>query len=178
VRYAAVEKALETLLTERWAALFGLTESQLLSSEAEEPHSLVLGRVALMTLSRDYFTPRVDAAVSACDRDKAFAKHLLSAWETLETRALSHLGRLNLWPVVLLLDRQDPSDELMRKNLECYRECRESPIWVTKGGDIGSWGFNVRTTSIVCSTLNAFWRHVLFIPGNRKRFEKCWPEIS
>jgi hypothetical protein len=177
-RRAQLAKSVETLLRERWAAVYGLTREALLSPEAEEPHSLVLGRVALILLSRDYFTPKVEQAIAASGRPEVFTEELFKAWQSLEGHPLSHLGRLNLWPALLLLDRLRPSTELVHANLARYRECRDSPIWVDRGAELGSWGFNVLTTSMVCSSLNAFWRHVLFFSGNRERYRALWSELQ
>lgn len=179
-RVSIPDKTAEALLRERWDALSLMTRDDFLSREVEEPHSLVLGRVALVLLSRDYFPPKIAkiAAFATQNQTDKLTTELFEAWEVLEVRGLSHLGRLNLWPVILLLDRLRPSADLVDKNIERYRECMESPIWVGRGGDAGSWGFNVRTTAVVCSALNAFWRHVLFVHGNRVRYSEIRDRVG
>lgn len=172
-------KTLGVLLRERWSALLDLTSERMLSADVEDPHSLVLGRVGLVLLSMDYFPPEIARMAKGRQGGiKRIADEMYQAWRRIERRPLSHLSRLYLWPVIQYLDRVRPSDELLRKNVDRYWECIRSPIWVRSGGDAGSWGFNVRTTAVLCSSLNSFWRNVLFFPKNRKRYRAVLLEGS
>jgi hypothetical protein len=150
---------LNRLVRQRWDHLLSADKSELLSPLAEEPHSFVFGHVALACLDLQRLHPEIRNLALGGQETKieSFSKALQAAAKDIGT--LSQLSGFFLWPLKLFLDKLgDPKAAEDAVKL-CY-SCVESPVWIMTGGDAGSWGFNVKNTQTIVTSLMAFWQYV------------------
>jgi hypothetical protein len=159
------------LLKQRWAAVLGI-DDRLLGEDAEEPHSLILGNVAITCL--DFL--RYGNQIPGFEIDGEGKLSKLSAKLAEGKKGIGILSKLSkffVWPVLLLQDRlgNAPEKDPALEAVKTCRACVRSPIWIKAGLDAGSWGFNVKNTQAVISPLVEFWRYTLEDEARRKWFE-------
>ncbi|MEA2564011.1 MAG: hypothetical protein QOH06_5515 [Acidobacteriota bacterium] len=150
---------LNRLVGQRWDHLLSADEPLLLSPLAEEPHSFVFGHVALACLDLQRLDPEIrELAVGGREtKIGTFSEALQAAAKDIGT--LSQLSGFFLWPLKLFLDSLGDSKAAEDAVKLCY-SCVESPVWITTGADAGSWGFNVKNTQTIVTSLMAFWQYV------------------
>lgn len=151
----------ERLVRQRWDHLLSADKDKdgLLSPLAEEPHSFVFGHVALACLDLQRLHPEIRAVAVGGGEAKvaSFSESLRVAADKIGT--LSQLSEFFLWPVKLLLDSLGYPKAAEKAVALCY-SCVESPVWIKTGADAGSWGFNVKNTQTIVTSLMAFWQYV------------------
>ncbi len=161
------------LARDRWIRLFDIANPDFLSEQVEEPHSYTLGQFSIVFLYLRQLPKSIqDLMVRPEDRTRLLylAKEIHKTYE--EIRPLSHLSRLYLWPAATFLDSVFKNEECEDRAVDTLHECIFSPIWIREGMDAGSWGFNIKNTQTLVTSLTAFWRHA-FAEENRSRFEKA-----
>lgn len=170
---------MEQLERQRWAQLLSVTKKNLLSEHTEEPATFTLGRVALAVLDLQKMNESVwDLVTRRSGRgQKSFVDHLEEAKKEVWKDSLAQMSRLYMLPVFLVLDKalQD-EEERARSAAEIVKHCRkgiDSRIWIRKGSDAGSWGFNVKNTQAIVTALTAFWRYA-FEEDNEARFRQAF----
>lgn len=106
-----------------------------------------------------------------------FTNTMINTLDELEGDSFALMSRVFLLPLFLLKDGSLPDGDAKTRSakvlVDLFRECHESRIWIRKEPDAGSWGFNVKNTQTIITSLMAFWRHVF---ENRDRFEKAFAE--
>ncbi len=182
---AVYRQRLLSLLRQRWAAVMNMEREWLLGEGAEEPHSIILGNVAIACLEILRNKSQIkDLNLGEAEKDLYALSDLLQAG--IEgSEPLSTLSRFFVWPVRLLQDRVDYVPAAPKKGEEnpavtavkdCGR-CIGSQIWIKEGPDTGSWGFNVKNTQAVVSSLIEFWRYAL-AKDRRQRFKELFDQVS
>lgn len=168
----------EVLLRQRWDQLFNAPPEELLSERAEEPHSFIFGHIALACLDLQCQDPGMIRLATGGDLEplKILNGHLQSL--TKEIGKLSQLSKLFLWPALVLADSLEPTEESGAKIVQNCRDCVDSSVWIRKGLDLGSWGFNVKNTQALVTSLQAFWQYVFRSEENRHRFERIFEAQS
>lgn len=201
----AVSRELPRLLRQRWGQVFEATPQDLLSPQSEEPHSFILGHVALayreLRLLREHYPelglPELESKEVEFQKAfmQAYRKHMSFGPNT----GAALLSRLYLWPASILhidllaeeleprrrsrraagkekraaRSRGEAALELARNRQEMVDlccECVASPVWIRRDRldqegppkverDAGSWGFNIKNTQTVVTSLATFWRH-------------------
>lgn len=165
------------LLRNRLEELCSATHDDLLSNLSEEPHSYVAGDVAMTLL-------QVERHLRDCSGlgfewrpllDQA-REPLRSAARELDSRNLSLISKLYLWPAKIFLhEDEETNPELTRELMEIYRSCANSPIWIRTGPGAGSWGFNMENTHRLITVLNLFWRYAF---EKRSMFEELFSDTA
>ncbi|HYG65376.1 MAG TPA: hypothetical protein VEL74_22530 [Thermoanaerobaculia bacterium] len=181
------------LLRQRWNQLLDAGETnpdELLSDLAEEPHSFIFGHVALACLDlRRYDKEIQDIACTDVEgRVRAMAVRLQGVSDRLGQ--LSRLSQFYLWPLQLLLDSEGLDPAAVKNSAEnsarsaaeyaawlCIK-CVQSPVWIKGGGDAGSWGFNVKNTQAIVTSLVEFWRYALASEEREARFEEVFSRLE
>jgi hypothetical protein len=164
------------LLAERLNDLCGQSWKAFINDRSEEPHSYVVGDVAITLLeTRRLLTICDDVTID-------WRKHMTTVREALKQctvklngRKLSLISKLYLWPAKIFLHEEaGPERELLeRELLELHSRCSKSPIWI-RGTD-GSWGYNEENTQRLVSAMNMFWRYAF---ENRDRFEGLFADAA
>lgn len=164
------------LLRQRWDALFAAKSHELLSPRAEEPQSFTLGRVALAYLDLQRLDDSVRDFIVKSKPIDSFYTEMSHAFDEVWRESLAQMSKFYLLPVRLLLDATKSEDE-KRANAALLADlcltCIDSRIWIREGSDAGSWGFNVKNTQAIVTSLVAFWRFA-FEPGNVDRFREAF----
>lgn|GEM_PF-4130158 len=172
-----------TLLEQRWSAVMKMEPDRLLGEGAEEPHSIILGNVAIACLEILRNESQIRGLrLGEMENDlRALSKSLQSG--IVKSEPLSTLSRFFVWPVRLLQDRvgyvpvaprKDEEDPAFTAVEDCLK-CIDSQIWIKDGPDTGSWGFNVKNTQAVVSSLIEFWRYA-FAKTRRENFKKLFDQ--
>ena len=167
----------EGLFRSRLLHLFSLRYGQLLSDQAEEPHSFVLGRVSLAcfdlwNMGGEVLRIRKENEAE----EEIFLQELFRACDNVVQGGVSQMSRMYLWPAMLLRDAKEEHRTAELIDL-CYR-CIRSRIWIPTGPDAGSWGFNVKNTQTIIMALVGFWRYVLGDERRRERFAAGFEELD
>jgi hypothetical protein len=164
------------LAQERWRRLVAVTARQLLGPRVEEPHSFTVGQFASSFLNTHRLTQELRSTLMPSSAGlQSIAAEIENVYSQLTHRPLSQLGLFYLWPAAMFLDSLAPGQKEEALILTCY-ECLKSPLWIKQGPDTGSWGFNVKNTSTILTTLASFWRYVFEGDEgrNRERFEEAF----
>jgi SIR2-like domain len=169
------------LAGERWERLLAVTAKKLLSDRVEEPHSFTIGQFASSFLNLKVLAPKDRAfLIPPGAKLHRLAEEVDAAYNRLTKRPLAQLSMFYLWPATMFLDNVFPSTQRETSLVRTCYECLRSPIWIKRGPDAGSWGFNVKNTSIVLTTLSLFWRYVF--EGNdgqnRERFDQVFARYT
>jgi hypothetical protein len=179
---------LDDLLAWLWELICTAPPQRLLSQQSEEPHSYVLGEIARTYLTVRRLRPLPDGSALPLDErlfdrgreNLRVAVGLLqdggppaAARSTAITTNLSQLSQFYLLPAHALLHDAAPHpsqqrEELLEQMVGAYQRCVESRIWILKGNDAGSWGYNQENTARLLLVNCAFWRHAF---ENRREFE-------
>jgi len=170
-------RRLELLLRERWQQLFAATTEELLNKRAEEPQSFILSRVALAYLDLGWLDPAIrEIAVSNEATVARFLRRFAKVYSKIWHRNLSQLSSFYLWPAMILRDQLMEDDKKAASAdtlVDLCLSCVESKIWIGKGPDTGSWGFNVKNTQAIVTAMAIFWRYA-FDARNKPRFEAAF----
>lgn len=166
---------LHLLVGQRWDHLLSADKDKLLSPLAEEPHSFVFGHVAMACLDLQRFDPEVRALAVGGREDKieTFSQALQNAATDIGT--LSQLSGFFLWPLQLFLDSLGDAKAASKAVDLCYL-CVTSPVWIKAGAEAGSWGFNVKNTQTIVTSLMAFWQYVFEDKERQERFGQIFEE--
>jgi hypothetical protein len=170
------EDAVVRLARERCTTLFDMTLEGLFSSATEEPFFRSVGAFAQILLKILNLPPgTLNRILSNTVMKKSLALHGTMDKAILHQSDFSEFGRFAIWPAAVLLDRLEggQSAERTRELTETCMGCINSPIWIRRGSDAGTWGFNVKSTQQIVDALATFWRHAL-AANNRARFEEAF----
>ncbi len=157
------------LLAERLEDLCNSEYKAFIDNRSEEPHSYVIGDVAITLLETERLLRFCgDVSIDLRKHLRAAREALKTATTELDGRNLSLISKLYLWPAkVFLHEEAGPEQESIEAELfELHRSCTQSPIWIRDTE--GSWGYNEENTQRLVSAMNAFWRYAF---ENRGRFE-------
>jgi len=168
---------IDRLLQERWRALLAVKEEDLVSSNVEVIRTLALGRLAGAYLELDTCPSEIRDRALEGSRSDEFVENLGRVSKFLAGPFKNEwlAERLHLMPVDLVRDSLAPDEGLVRQLVDLYLQSKDSPAWVRRGPDAGSWGFESRHTEQILSSLVAFWRHA-FLSPNRGRFDAAFRE--
>jgi NAD-dependent SIR2 family protein deacetylase len=173
-------KDLLVLLRQRWSALWGADATQLLSGDAEEPYSFILGRVALTYLDLQGLFPQIrEIVMSDLAQVNRFLEELRSASREVRGTGLSQMSQFYLWPAQIVEHsscEELESEDLTLKLVRLCQRCVGSRVWIREGTDSGSWGFNVKNTQSIVMSLVAFWRYVLEDEERCQLFRKAFAQ--
>jgi hypothetical protein len=156
----------------------------LLGEGAEEPHSIILGNVAITCLENLRNESQIKGLdLGEVEKDLNALSDLLQAGIG-RSEPLSTLSRFFVWPVRLLQDRVgyvpvEPKEGEENPAVTAVKDCRKcigSQIWIKDGPDTGSWGFNVKNTQAVVSSLIEFWRYAL-AKDRRRKFKDFFDQV-
>jgi hypothetical protein len=178
----ATPEQMDELVQQRWRQLFSVRESDLLGDRTEESATFTLGRVALAVLDIQSIAEAArDLLATHGDPPTSFLGDLEKAKLKVWSDSIGQMSRLYMLPVLLVLDGTMQTQKEKEANaLEIVKHCRngmDSRIWIRKGADKGSWGFNVKNTQAIVTALMAFWRYA-YEPANVDRFQEAFREPS
>ncbi len=177
--------AVEDLLVDLWSMLSQADHDQdLMSEEAEEPHSYLLGEVAITALGLKALRRRRLLDVDLGDRSfVTLTRSIQKAMESLQKPKLSLLSQFYTLPAKILIHSHADDlglgtgneEERARELLASCRKCTDCSVWIRGGEDAGSWGYNNENTQRLASSLTEVWRYFL---ERRNVFEPLFKETQ
>jgi hypothetical protein len=161
------------------------TKAYLLSERAEEPHSYIVGHVALACLGLLELWHEIreckqeqpawkglwnllDEHVGSFSTDSArnLRTSITDALGVLKERQLAQLSEFFVWPAYVFLASarafEDPTPE---KNewedtmVDLLEQCINSRVWIEVGEGRGSWGYNIENTQRIATSMATCWRY-------------------
>lgn len=146
---------LRRLICSKWADLCSLSESRVTASISEGGFSHGLHNVCLCWLQMRSF-----------ERGSMIPSWLDWACVQAMSGDRGEDGRFTLIPA--LIARSEVFPEHRKSLVETVEGCLANPLWIAKGENRGSWGYNASKTQELTSALVAFW---LYAFEHRETFE-------
>ena len=168
---------------EQWQKLSQLSADQLIKHSVEDSVVLCLSDVArTLSILLEY----VDQELLTVDLDvvRHLATQLDEASVSLRGGTLGFVDNLHL-PIQALLSnlaargllpRSAERLESLRRSMVrvCY-DCANCGVWITRGEDTGSWGYNADNTLDLVQGLEEAWRHML---AHQQLFDPIFEAMS